>query len=66
MIPHNICIGDTVSKHIEALNGSATGTVVYIHPSAGSTPRVSPSGTPRFWRASSPDREFAKIFGKDV
>lgn len=32
MIPHNICIGDTVSKHIEALNGSATGTVVYIHP----------------------------------
>lgn len=32
MIPHNICIGDTVSKRIEALNGSATGAVVYIHP----------------------------------
>lgn len=32
MIPHNICIGDTVSKRIEALNRSATGTVVYIHP----------------------------------
>lgn len=32
MIPHDICIGDTVSKHIEALNRSATGTVVYIHP----------------------------------
>lgn len=32
MIPQNICIGDTVSKRIEALNRSATGTVVYIHP----------------------------------
>ena len=32
MIPHNIHIGDTVSKRIEALNRNATGTVVYIHP----------------------------------
>ena len=32
MISHNIRIGDTVSKRIEALNRSATGTVVYIHP----------------------------------
>lgn len=31
MIPNNICIGDTVSKHIEALSRSATGTEVYIH-----------------------------------
>lgn len=32
MIPHNICIDDTVTRRIEALNRSATGTVVYIHP----------------------------------
>ena len=32
MIPQNICIGDIVSKRIEALSGSTTGTVVYIHP----------------------------------
>ena len=32
MIPSHIHLGDPVSKRIEALNRSATGTVVYIHP----------------------------------
>ena len=32
MIPQNIHIGDTVTRRIEALNKSASGTVVYIHP----------------------------------
>ncbi len=32
MIPSTIHLGDTVTRHIEATNRTATGTVVYIHP----------------------------------
>lgn len=32
MIPSNIHLGDTVTRHIDATNRKATGTVVYIHP----------------------------------
>ena len=32
MIPSNIQLGDTVTRHIEATNRKATGKVVYIHP----------------------------------
>lgn len=32
MIPSNIHLGDTVTRHIEATNRKATGKVVYIHP----------------------------------
>ena len=32
MIPSNIHLGDTVTRHIEATNRMATGKVVYIHP----------------------------------
>ena len=32
MIPSNIHLGDTVTRHIEATNRTATGKVVYIHP----------------------------------
>lgn len=32
MIPSNIHLGDTVTRHIEATNRKATGKVVYIRP----------------------------------
>lgn len=32
MIPSTIQIGDTVTRHIDATDRKATGTVVYIHP----------------------------------
>lgn len=32
MIPSTIHLHDTVTRHIEATNRKATGTVVYIHP----------------------------------
>lgn len=32
MIPATIHLGDTVTRHIEATNRSATGKVIYIHP----------------------------------
>ena len=32
MIPSTIHLGDTVTRHIEATNRSATGKVIYIHP----------------------------------
>lgn len=32
MIPSNIHLHDTVTRHIEATNRKATGKVIYIHP----------------------------------
>ena len=32
MIPSNIQLEDTVTRHIEATNRKATGKVIYIHP----------------------------------
>lgn len=32
MIPATIHLGDTVTRHIEATDRNATGTVVYLHP----------------------------------